>query len=64
MIRETISPNIRRIECRKTGVIRYEGRKFERCKIFDTEKEAKKYVDFICLEKGVSQVYNSYTRKN
>lgn len=59
-IRETISKNIRRFECRVTKKVMYEAKKFEKSKMFETEKQAQKYVDLICLERKVPQVYNSF----
>lgn len=57
---EKVSLNIRRCECRVTRVVKYEAKKFGRQKMFDTLKEAEKYVDRVCIELGKKQVYNTF----
>lgn len=59
---ETVSTNIRRLECRTSGLVRFEAKKYNRRKIVDTIEEAKKYVDMICIEMGRKQVYNSFKK--
>lgn len=57
---ERVSLNIRRCECRVTGVVKYEAKKFNRQKMFNTLRDAEKYVDRICIELGKKQVYNTF----
>lgn len=57
---ETIETNIRKHECRVTKQVKYEAKKYGRCKMLDTIEQARKYIDKVCIEMGKKQVYNTF----
>lgn len=59
---KNISSGITEYRCRKTNKITYKANKMGRSKFFCDVDSCKKYIDRVCLELGIKQVYGSFKK--